>query len=299
MHTRSEPSVFDPLEILLCVAGSLVFVHTPAACASINMKFLSRGGLLDLSPTNYIMSFVVTQHQTRSTDWQSIAASIPPYSKFLAGGVVSESERTERMKADEEEMRCVLDAELTRILQQADLSNSLTGTNVPWLTGPSVTGTGSSGHLSELEAAMYSLLLALKLFSSTSYKESSTTCLEAVLLKTIWELSLYFGELLPEGSSEEPDQFCHQAKSLVALLARVVISSFYTDENGIRQMLLEGEGTTFHFPFDVLCSFLSLHSSVQHAAAAEIGCEGKMCWDLFTTVVSIKPSTITDSRSVA
>ena len=155
--------------------NSPVFLFTPADWASNTMRFLSRAGLLDLSPTNYIQCFVVTQHELRSTDWQSIAASIPPYSKSLAGGIIRESERTKRMTENEEEMRCILDAELTHILQQADLSESLTGKH------PSITGTASLGLPSKLEATLYSLLLALKLFSS-SYKESSTTCLEAVLL---------------------------------------------------------------------------------------------------------------------
>ena len=112
------------------------------------------------------------------------------------------------------------------------------------------------------------------MLSMTCYKTSNTACIEMTLVTVVWDLSLQLRNLLPEERNEEPHQFCHSDKSLVALLARAVITSLYTGPSCVRHIELRGQGIGFHFPFDLLCSFASVHPSLQQAAAAEIGCKG-------------------------
>ena len=218
------------------------------------------------SAVDFVKRFVAAQESVSSSTWRSLAAAIRPFSESTKGGVVSLSERARGINAPSEVALAVLDAEMKRTLQQAELAASRTVNDQP---------SSKNASLSQLEVTLYSMLLSLAMLSMTCYRTSNTTYIEKTLMTIVWQLSLQFRDLLPEESDKEADEPCHSDKSLVALLARVVITSLYTGPSGVRHIELRGPSKGFHFPFDLLCSFESFHPSLQPAAAAEIGCKGK------------------------
>lgn len=216
------------------------------------------------APAAYLEAFVKSNQHLTAKTWQSLAAAIRPF------GIPTESEHDQQSySVTTEQLRCVLDKELARTMQQAELDASL-----PNSAGPSAGRTDDTPCLSQLEVTLYSMLLALKLLASTCPRKSSTVCLRRILLFALWQLSFKFKDLLPEKDDEETAQPGYYATRLVATLARVV-TSLYTLRHAPTQLCLKGQGSGYMFPSDLLCSFPSLHPSLQQAAAAEIGSKGK------------------------
>ena len=211
--------------------------------------------------------FVAAHGNVSSSTWRSLAVAIRPFNDSTAGEVVSMNEIEQGCNTPAELAQAVLDGEMIRTLQQAELAAPQAVSDQP---------RSKEAGLSQLEVTLYSMLLTLAMLSMTCFKMSNTILIEKTLATIVWELSLQFRDLTPEAYNEEADQHCHNDKSLVALLAHVVITLRFTGPRNVRQIELRGLDTGFHFPFDLLCSLKSFHPSLQQAAAAEIGCRGSI-----------------------
>ena len=216
------------------------------------------------SPANWIKDFVADQQHVKSTTWQEIAANIRPFGESTAGQVVDTSDPALGIFITPEHVN----TKMAQILRQAELKASLKGGDQP-----DTVKSETAACLSQLEIHMYSMLLVLNMMSVSSYKHPSGAYFESAVLDALWQLSLQLGDLTPKDSNNRAGQPDDNAKSLVTLVAGVVVSSLFS--GGSRHIDMGGPDSVFCIPFDVLCSFSALHAGFQQAAAAEIGSEGE------------------------